>query len=112
MEPWMTELGKNGGFALLAGLAMWICFKMGNLRAQDLQAVGSLRAEDLKIALERERESRKSTEELHRATLATLTSLCGEISGLKTAVTGLLEDARTGRLEDTWTGRRRKPAEG
>jgi hypothetical protein len=101
MEQWVSALAQHGGFALLAGAAIYVCYRMGNLRAQDLG-----------MALEREREARKTTEELHRSTLLTLTSLVGEMQGLKISVTGLLEDARAGRLDDTWTSRDRRTQRG
>ena len=101
MEQWIAALAQQGGFALLAGAAIYVCYRMGNLRAQDLA-----------IALERERDARKNTEELVRSFMSLSSSMVGELQGLKIAVTGLLEDARAGRLDDTWTGRERRQPRG
>lgn len=85
----LSTLYQYGGFAVLAGAAIWALFESHKISLRHLDQSHSRETEALKLALQHVTASQTQIADLSKESTAALSSLCDELAGLR-------EDLRKG----------------
>lgn len=82
----VEALSQYGGFAVLAGCALWALWKSHEVSMRHLDASHSRETEALKLALQHITGSQVQLTEMSKDTTRALGSLCDEVEGLRMAL--------------------------